>query len=232
MSLLIVSHVCESSLWVHGLEWACGFARCVIWERVFGPLFWRKAVGMPITACQHLLLYVLTGRDGHSQCLALLSSSGPQVACLTGPDNTGKCLKNGGRGGAHGYCFWREFCRQQKWIFPLAESYIKLPFKHCSCFPTPCCSLSYPLHLSVLAVAMCSRNRLVRVTLFCWFLDRCYPNSGWLRGMCGRRGTTCIVQRFSSRVIGSPCSWRLDLSINWIVVSYAADSRHCLCLSR
>jgi hypothetical protein len=114
---------------------------------------------MPITACQHLLLYVLTGRDGHSQCLALLSSSGPRVACLTGPDNIGKCLKNGGDGGAHGYCFRREFCCQQKWIIPLAESFIKLPFKHCSCFPTPCCSLFYPLHLSMLAVAMFSRNR-------------------------------------------------------------------------
>jgi hypothetical protein len=55
---------------------------------------------MPITACQHLLLYVLTGRDGHSQCLALLSSSGPRVACLlTGPGNTGKCMKNGGHSG-------------------------------------------------------------------------------------------------------------------------------------
>jgi hypothetical protein len=57
---------------------------------------------MPITACQHLLLYVLTGRDGHSQCLALLSSSGPRVACLlTGPDNTRKCLNSGGHLGVH-----------------------------------------------------------------------------------------------------------------------------------
>jgi hypothetical protein len=61
---------------------------------VFGPLFWRKAVGMPITACQHLLLYVLTGRDGHSQRLALWSSSGHRVACLLlGPDNAGKCFE-------------------------------------------------------------------------------------------------------------------------------------------